>query len=256
MRRRTRLTLPWVTSLILVAALLLTISPAWAQGESPCSASINGEPVHGRTIKVDPNSPATLTVAAPSGPTQNSVYVELFGTLWQIASVPAAGGEWSGTVRVQDYVGWGVGLYKVVWESRTPQGQLVCKASTSVHIPGFPLSTATGLAGAASAIIGLTGLALSLKATVNEGGRWVLKIVAKGEVKRGQEQRRLILKPTISVSQTLLGTLWGLLLSGGTLATLQQAALTLPTVELALQLTVPFTALSLMASWFRLVRES
>ena len=50
------------------------------------------------------------------------------------------------------------------------------------------------------------------------------------------KQRRLTIKPNLSVSQTLLGTLWGLLLGGGTLTTLQETAITLPTIEIALEL--------------------
>lgn len=241
-----------MAGLLLVLGLVFYPILAFAQGPA-CSASVNGVPVAGQTITVDRNSNTHLLVEAPGGPAQNLVYLEFLGRLWQIGSASSAGGTWSGTVPVQDYVRWGVGLYKLVWESRDPEGKLVCKASTSIRIPGSPLGSVTGVAGLASLAVGLGGLTLALKTTINEGARWAIKAVAKG--KADKKDRRLRLRPTFSLSQTLLGTLWGLLLSGGTLATLQETALTLPTFELALQLTIPFTLLSLVAGSLRLVRE-
>ena len=73
---------------------------------------------------------------------------------------------------------------------------------------------------------------------------------SEGDKTRG----KLRIKPKLSFSQTLLGTLCGLLLGGGTLATLQQTALSLPTVELDLELVLPFTLFGLLSGLFRPAR--
>ncbi len=240
---------------LLAGVVVIAVSgvTAEAQGNAPCSASINGMPVLGRTIAVGQKAPATVEVAATPGPAQNYMYLEFFGQRWQIASVESNGGRWTGQVRVEEFARLGVGLYKLVWETRNPRGEVVCAASTAIRVEGFPLGTVAGIAGTLALASGVLALTLTAKATINEGARWAIKVLTKIEAKK--EQRKLRLKPKISVSQTLLSTLWGLLLSGGTLAILQETALSLPTIELAVQLVIPLTALSFATSWLRLVRE-
>ena len=124
---------------------------------------------------------------------------------------------------------------------------------------GSPLATVAGAVGAVSIAIGLSALTFTLKTTINEGGRWAIKVVGKGEVERrqgddGDGEMRLRVKPTLSGSQTLLGTLGGLLLGGGTLATLQETATSLPTIELALELVLPTTILGMLTGLFRLAK--
>lgn len=221
-------------------------------GQAPaCRASINGVSVEGRTIKISSGSNAVVQAAVPAGSAQNSVYLELFGKRLEIASAKQASGTWSGNVPVKDYARWGVGLYRLVWESRDLKGELVCRAAANIHVEGFPLRTLAGATGVAAMAVGLTALTLTLKATINAGARWTIKVVARGKVERDKEERRLRLRPGFSISQTLLGTLWGLLLGGGTLTTLQQTALSPPTIELALEMVLPFTVLGLLAGLLR-----
>ena len=205
------------------------------------------------------DSEAIIEVVAPKGAAQNFVYLEFFDKRWEVASARSEGGEWSETLDVSDYARWGVGLYKVVWDSRGEDGGVLCRSSATINVDGFPLATVAGAVGAVSIAIGLSALTFTLKTTINEGGRWAIKVVGKGEVERrqgddGDGEMRLRVKPTLSGSQTLLGTLGGLLLGGGTLATLQETATSLPTIELALELVLPTTILGMLTGLFRLAK--
>jgi hypothetical protein len=200
-----------------------------------------------------------VEVYVPEQRARNSLYVEFLSVRWKIDEAVTEGGGWTGKVQVDDMAPWGVGLYKLVWESRAAEDdRFLCEESALIKITGFPLASATGAAGAAAIVVGLSALLFTCRTTINEGARWAIKVVGRATVQRRKtkgEQRRLRLRPSLSVSQTLFGTLWGLLLGGGTLATLQEAALSVPTIELAIELVVPFTVISLLTGWFRLVRE-
>ena len=124
-----------------------------------------------------------------------------------------------------------------------------------MEIQGNPLGSVIGAAGAGAIAVGLGGLTLILRTAINEGARWAIKLVASGKVERDRDRGRLRLKPGISVSQTLLGTLWGLLAGVGSLATLQETATSLPTIELALQLVLPFALVGLAGGSLRLTRQ-
>ncbi len=69
---------------------------------------------------------------------------------------------------------------------------------------------------------------------------------------RGPEDtgRRIRFEPSLSVTQTLISTIAGILAGSWALATLQQAALILPTLEFAFELVLPFALLSLLAGIF------
>lgn len=251
---------------LLVAAL--AAPPTMAQGGGACSASVNGVPVSGNTIRVGRNGQVELVVTAPAGQASNTVYLEVFGRRWEIASARSNGGQWLGRVPVVDFARWGVGLYKVVWQSQSLQGEVLCSASAKIRVEGFPFGSVIGLAGAVSFLVGASGLILStsLKTILHEGGKWVLKIAAKAGAKRDKnkaaagatpaaaDQRRWRLSANFSLAHTLWSTLFGLLLSGGSLATLQEAGVSLPTVQLGLQITIPLTAFSLLLSWIKLSR--
>jgi hypothetical protein len=102
--------------------------------------------------------------------------------------------------------------------------------------------------------IGLSAMTFSLRTTINAGAKWAIKVVAGGKLKRSEEDGRqtVRLAPTLLVKHTVVGTLWGLLAGGGSLATLQQAALSPPTIELAFQMVVPFAVLGLLVGLLRL----
>jgi hypothetical protein len=250
-----RLIIIVVAIIIVVLGALIPAASASAQEDSDCSARLDEEPANGETITVSRDSDVRIDVTVPDRPARNSVYLEFFGIRLEVDSGDSEGGTWSGTVPVEDLALWGVGLYKVVWESRDEDGDVLCSRSASIRVEGFPLASVAGAVGGAAIIVGLMALTFTCKTTINEGARWAIKVVGRGKAERDAEESRLTLKPTLSVSQTLLGTLWGTLLGGGTLATLQESALSLPTVELALELVLPFAVLGLLAGSFRLERQ-
>jgi hypothetical protein len=101
--------------------------------------------------------------------------------------------------------------------------------------------------------IGLGSLAFTLRMTINAGARWAIKAVAGAKVER--EEDGVQIKPSVSVAQTLTSTVAGILAGGGTLATLQQAAVSPPTLELALELVLPFALLGLLTGLFARRRD-
>jgi hypothetical protein len=241
---------------VLTASLLVAAygETAWAKVERQCSASVNGVPVGGDTIRVGRDATAHVEVVAPEGTTQNSVYLEFFGKRVKVASLESHQRVGSGDVQVSDYARWGAGLYKVVWEGLNEKSEVVCRTSAKVQVEGSPFGGIIGITAAAVIVIGLSAITLTWRAVINEGARWAVKVVFRGTFERDKTRGRLRIKPKLSFSQTLLGTLWGLFLGGGTLTTLQQAALSLPTIELALELVLPFTVFGLLSGLFRPVR--
>ena len=219
-----------------------------------CAAFIDGTPVGQGTIEVSQDDEVVVSAIAPAGAADNNVFLKILGKRWEVAGVPG-NGAWSDEINVDRYADWGVGLYELVWESRSAAGELLCESSASLKIDGSPLSTVAGVVGAASVAVGLTALTFTLRTTINEGARWAIKLVGSGKLERDAERGRLRLKPKLSVRQTLLGTLWGVLLGAGSLASLQEAALSLPTIELALELVLPLALLGLLAGTFRLSRD-
>jgi len=250
-----------IVSYVAVGGLIQSLS-ASAQEQKGCSASINGFSVNGETIKVHRDEDATIEVSVPAGAVQNTVYVEFFGKRWEIDSTGPAQGGWSTTVPVKKYAIWGVGLYKLVWDSVDDTGRVLCRESASIQVKGFPLATVAGSIGSVAMAVGLVGLGFTLRTTIYEGARWAIKVIGRGEVEReekeeteGKRKGSFRLKPTVSISQSLLGTVWGVLMGGGTLAILQETAISLPTIELALELVLPFTVFGLLAGLFRMTRE-
>jgi len=114
-----------------------------------------------------------------------------------------------------------------------------------------------GEIGIASVAVGLTGLVFALRTTINEGGRWAIKVIVSLTTRKKETAQGtgLSVQPSLSFSQTLLGTLWGLLLGGGSLFVLQDTLLSPPSIELAFEIVVPLTLISILVSQFRLVRR-
>lgn len=242
-----------VMTAIVFVILLMRVSPALAQQtEMECVASIGGMPVNGQTITLDRDDRVVVEAMAPNVPTDNTVHIEFFGRRLEIVSENSQGGIWSEEILVDDYAFWGVGLYDLVWESRDSSGNLVCSTSASVKIDGVPWASVAGATALGVVAVSLSAITLTLKTTLVEGGKWVLKLVIGGKFNKKKETNKIRFVPNFSVSQTLIATIWGLLLSGGTLAALQQTALSPPTIELALELVVPFTVLSVLGRLLRL----
>ena len=234
--------------------------PLHAQEIDECTVFINSQPANNTTIELSKGDGVSIRGTAPEESTRNDVYIVFFGKRFLISALASAGGEFQGNTRVSDVADFGVGLYDLVWESVDARGRLLCQATGRVRILGSPLGSVAGIAAVAAMAVGLAGLALTLRATVNAGARWAIKAVAGGRIERkddGDEDDAggLTIRPSLSITHTLGGTLAGFFLGGGSLTTLQQAGLSAPTLELALEFVAPFTLLGLLAGLFKPSRK-
>lgn len=239
-------------------AVLIAASPLLAQEGEACTVSINSAPANDTTIELTKDEGVGVRVVAPEDSVRNDVYLKILGRRIKISELEGSGGEFRGSGSISDVANWGVGLYELVWESLDSQGAVLCTATTRLRILGSPLGSLVGIAGAAAMTIGLGSLAFTLRTTINAGARWAIKAVAGAKVEREEDEetgRRVRIKPSLSVMQTLTSTIAGILAGGGTLATLQQAALSPPTLELALELVLPFALLGLLTGLFSLRRD-
>ena len=170
----------------------------------------------------------------------------------RFAGIPVATERVNGgtaTVSVADYAS-APGLYQLVWESLGTS----CKIEGAVLVEGDSfLGAPYGWASAGTIALALPFLLmLGWKTTINPRGRWKLKVVPRGDLKRDDDGWRF--RWGLAITQTFLGTLLGLLLSGATLATLAGTATSVPSLELALQLTIPLTAIGFLLGLGRLRR--
>ena len=253
--------------LLLAAGLMIALlaglpAAAQAQGLGPCSATFNDVPLTGEggPISVSPNDIVAVTVGAPG--VDNAVYLEIFNHQYQIAASEGGSGTWQDRVHVADFARWGLGLYKLVWESRDTNGELECSVTATMRVAGFWLSTPIGLTAALTSVAGAAGLLLTLKTTIHEGGRWALKLVSKlsprekAAVAAGVKTREpLPFAFKFSVKQTLFNTLCGALLSVGSLGIMQETGFSVPTIDLVWQVAVPLTLLSWLSAWFKPVKR-
>ncbi|GEM_PF-2555356 len=249
-----RIAMRGLTALVLATLVgfagLFAISPVLAQEAEACSVSINSASANDATVELAKNEGISVRVIAPEDSVHNDVYMKFFGWRIKISEMDGDGGEFQGTYSLSNVSGWGVGLHELVWDSLDSQGAVLCSATTRLRILGSPFGSVVGIAGAAAMTIGLGSLAFTLRTTINAGAHWAINTVTGAKVeRRGAEDtgRRVRIKPSLSVTQTLTSTIAGILAGGGALATLQQAALSPPTLELALELVLPFALLGLLA---------
>jgi hypothetical protein len=223
-----------------------------------CVAALNEIDVlaDGTTI-IGVRSDEAISVAAaiPEGARENVVYIEVLGRLWEISRVRANQAEWASSLPVDEYARWGNGLYRVVWKSLSDDDLEICELAATVNVEGSIFGSVIGILAIIAMAVSLTGLVFTMKTVINEGGRWAIKVLLKGDLEREEEGGTLRVRPKLSVGQTLLGTLLGLILAGSTLTSLQQAAVSLPTLELALSLAVPFALIGALAGSFMFTRE-
>lgn len=252
-----RIAVRGVTALVLASgfslAVLMAASPLLAQEGEACTVSINSAPANNTTVELGKEEGVGVRIVAPEDSVRNDVYLKILGRKIKISELDGSGGEFRGSGSISDVADWGVGLYELVWESLDSQGAVLCTATTRLRILGSPLSSAVGIAGVAAMTIGLGSLAFTLRATINAGARWAIKAVAGAKVEREEDEgseSRVRIKPSVSVMQTLTSTIAGILAGGGTFATLQQAAVSPPTLELALELVLPFALLGLLTGLF------
>jgi hypothetical protein len=135
-------------------------APASAQDGvlGSCSGSIKGEPASahrtsGSAVPVDHEE--NVEVRGDAAGTTGGVYeieLELGGRRWLVADGDVTQDGWSGTVKVKDYSGYSVGLFKVVGSVRDrSSGATACQDFMFVEVEGRnPLTTVAGAAGAVS----------------------------------------------------------------------------------------------------------
>ena len=242
-----------VNSLVVALILAESVAAILPSSHADCDypAYVDEQPVNDETVRVSGDTEATIRATAPAGTTETVVYLEILGKRWQVGSVLSGPGEWSKPIKVNDYADLGVGLYRVVWQSLDARGEVFCEGKGFLEVEGSLLTSWAGRGAVGALAVGLVGLTFTLKTTVFEGGRWVLKVVTGGEIKRSDDGRRWRFSPTASCKQTLVGTATGVLLATGSLTAMQQAAITLPTIQLALQLVVPVTILGFVLGALR-----
>jgi hypothetical protein len=134
--------------------VLLWAAPAGADITGPCTATMKGIPIKGRShtdkskaIPVDANETLTVSATSDAAPIDSyDVKMEFAGFKWNVASGKADGNTWSKVVKVNDYATFGVGLYKVYGVSN---GATPCTGAALVKVGGkFPLTTVAGAIGA------------------------------------------------------------------------------------------------------------
>ena len=241
----------------LAVAVLATTAASPAYGATgDCSVRIAGKPVGSVPIVLHRGETATVKATAREG-LQHHVYLEVLGRkVWELSLLDEtrAGRKWEANIRVNDYAKWGAGLYTVVWEARPAGEGTGCPAvSGLVEIEGTPWTQPVFLGALALGLIGLLFWirpAAKLTVTLFKGGRWVLRVVFRVDVDR-REGEPVHVRAKGTVSQTLLGTLGGLLVGGGSLTALQQAALQPPTLELGFELVLTCTLAGLIGGVLR-----
>jgi hypothetical protein len=176
-----------------------------------------------------------VTVSAPAVSSARPVEFYYLGHRW----TPGETSGGSATFDVDSFARWGVGRYMVTWGD----------CSVEIEVDASLFRSGAGIAATAVLAFALVGLALTLtwRAKItNPEARWVLKLMAKGKLER-DEDGRVHARFSYTVTQTLLGTIWGLILGGASFTLLQQAAVSPPTIEVALEVTLPLTVLGTLA---------
>lgn len=233
------------SALLLVALTLATAQalalaePAGAQDTEGCEVMIDPSEEEGGTFVVKEGD--VVTVSAEAEGEARPIDLYYLGTRWEIGE--AAGGE--ATIDVDEFARWGVGRYEVVWGEN---------CSVTIDVEGSFFGATAAIVATATLAVGLAALVLSLTLRVritNPNARWVLKLVGKGRLERDEESGRIRASFSYSVTQTLLGTLLGLALAGASFTMLQQAAVTPPTIEVALEVMLPITLIGVCVGIWR-----
>jgi len=172
-------------ALATVAVLLLAMgafaAPAGAAVSGGCVVTINGENVdraHSPSTAFEFDEGETIEVMGVStAPVESYEITAKYG----LFSYPAKSGEptgdkltWSGSVQVDDYTRFGVGLYRFDGSST---GAAPCSGWAYVKINGpFPLATVAGATAAVFTVVGVAGMASATRPPKSgkpgRGRRW------------------------------------------------------------------------------------
>lgn len=146
------------------AALFMSVNSAHAEVTGPCVASIAGVDVAGvdsgnrdHDIHVSQDQSVAIGAVSPVGFASHKIMLEFAGQRWTVSDEDDGGSNsWSGTVNVDDYATWGVGLYKVIGVSTLVDGS-TCEGAATVDVDGNPLTTVAGAGAAAVLAVGTVG---------------------------------------------------------------------------------------------------
>jgi hypothetical protein len=151
-------------------ALLMIASPAFAEVDGPCTATVAGVDVTrgrdtpGSAIHVQVDEPLEISGTA-EGTIRDLVYtVRIAGGGLNVGNVAVRGEEfriWEGTIALDRYSWAGVGLFEVTANVETAAGP--CEGRVYICVEGRnPITTAAGGGSAAVGAGGVALLALSL----------------------------------------------------------------------------------------------
>lgn len=159
---------------VALAGLGALAVPAGAQVSGGCVVTVNGENVnraHSPSTAFEFDEGDTIEVVGTStAPVESYDITAKYG----LFSYPAKSGEptgddltWSGSVQVDDYTRFGVGLYRFDGSST---GAAPCSGWAYIRINGpFPLTTVAGAAAGIMTVAGVAGMASAARPA--KGGR-------------------------------------------------------------------------------------
>jgi hypothetical protein len=207
MRRLTRRIMYLSAILWIVTLLSPFVSPAWAEIEGNCEATIKGVDVRGRSttsagdaIDVDENEVVAVAMTSPAGFASHKIDLEIAGIRRTVSSKTDDGDtSWSGTVNVKDYAWAGAGLYEVIGSATLSDGSS-CSGAALIKVTRNPLTTVAGAAAAATTAVGLVGVGGSAAASSLEGIRagrkveeWITDEVDHvGQMEEEQRRRQVM----------------------------------------------------------------
>jgi hypothetical protein len=192
------------------ASAFFFAGPAGAQIRGGCTATIGGESVDqiatpGTALKVDAKDRVTVAATSKAEVESYRVAVVYIGFGFQVGVGPVNGKSWSRVIPVDHYAKYGVGLYRVLAQSKGGEGR--CTAGAFIKITGrSPFLTLAGIIATVVGILSLVGLA---------GG-------ARSMYRRG-----------FKVSKLFLGAFDGLLGAAAAMVLLQQFGVLYPTRRVA-----------------------
>ena len=173
--------------LVLCGGLLFVIAAGIAHGQgitgSGCYADVNGRipgtmtrtnPLvvsQGESVSVSGTVPPSIASLPPDQiQSQTVIQVSIIEPLGKVSSESrgGTGPSWGGSVGVDQYLKFGVGLYKVTGNASGTPGW-TCAASGYIKLDGNPLSKPAGLAGAALTVVGAGAAAASARGKPEDG---------------------------------------------------------------------------------------
>ncbi len=165
MRRLARVFLYLSAILWTVTLLSPLVSPAWAEINGNCEATIKGVDVRGRSstsasdaIDVDENEVVGVAMTSPAGFASHKIDLEIAGVRRTVSSKTDDGDkQWSGSVNVKDYAWAGAGLYKVIGSATLSDGSS-CSGAALINVTRNPLTTVAGGAAVATTAVGVVGV--------------------------------------------------------------------------------------------------